>query len=105
MKIYFLIWEYFRPNNNVQTKKITEAYFEKIQDKHIEMLQYVQGEPGYSERMQVYISDLDNLRSKALLAAIFFRFNDRKTLLKMDETKRGIILIGIKSFIKCFETI
>ena len=105
MKIYFLIWEYLKPNNNVQTKKVTEAYFEKVQHKNIEMFQYAEGEPGHSEKMQVYSSDLDNLRSKALLAVVLFRFNDRQVLLKMNEVKRGSILIGIKSFINCFETI
>ncbi|MEJ7736094.1 MAG: hypothetical protein WKF97_01595 [Chitinophagaceae bacterium] len=44
MKIYFLIWEYFRPYSNVQTKKVTEDYFETIQSKHIDMLQYAEGE-------------------------------------------------------------
>ena len=38
MKIYFLVWEYFRLNPNVQTKQVTEAYFDRIQKKNIEML-------------------------------------------------------------------
>lgn len=35
MKIYFLIWEYVKQNKNVQTKKMTEVYFEKIKIKNI----------------------------------------------------------------------
>lgn len=104
IRIYFLIWEYFRQNASVQTKKVTEEYFETIQNKYIEMLQYAEGERN-EVRMQIYASDLDNLKSKALLVAVLLRYNTKDALLKMDETKRGIVLIGIKSFIKCFETI
>jgi len=51
------------------------------------------------------ISDLQNLKSKSLLAAIFYRFQNRQVLRKMAFENKGIILIGIKSFIECFETI
>jgi hypothetical protein len=105
MKIYFLIWEYFRLNKNVQTKKVTETNFETLQRKHLEMLQYAEGEPGQLEKMEVFSSDLQNLRSKALLTAVIFRYNNKPVLLKIDEVKRGIIFVGIKTFIKCFETI
>ena len=97
MKIYFLIWEYFRLNKNVQTKKVTETNFETIQRKHLEMLHYADGEPGQLGKMEVYSSDLQNLRSKALLTAVLFRYNNRPVLLKMDEFKKGIILVGIKT--------
>ena len=105
MKIYFLIWEYFRNNTKVQTIKVTEDHFEKIQDKNIAMLQYADGELADVEKMKIYSSDLINLKSKALFTAVLFRYNERPVLLKMDERKRAIILIGIKSFIECFETI
>ena len=105
MKIYFLIWEYFRSSENVQTKKVTEDNFETIQRKHIQMLQYAEGEPGQPEKMEVYSSDFQNLRSKALLAAVLFRYNNKPVLLRMDKVKRGVILVGMKSFIKCFEEI
>ena len=105
MKIYFLIWEYFRTNKKVQTIKVTEDHFETIQDKNIAMLQYADGESGDVEKMKIYSSDLGNLKSKALLTAVLFRYNEKPVLLKMDDRKRAIILIGIKSFIECFETI
>lgn len=105
MKIYFLIWEYFSHNGNVQRKKVTKEFFEKNQDNLIKMLQYAEGEPGDDERMQIYLLDLENLKSKALWAAVLFRATTREVLLKMDGKKRGLVLIGINSFIKCFETI
>ena len=105
MKIYFLVWEYFRLNPNVQTKRVTESYFTKIQKRNIEMLRYSEGELKENYKSEIYSYDLQNLKSKSLLTGIFFRFNERPTLLKMDIENKGAIMIGIKSFIECFETI
>src|SRR5690606_17002147 len=38
MKIYFLIWEYFRTNTKVQTIKVTQKYFETVLNKNIALL-------------------------------------------------------------------
>lgn len=105
MKIYFVVWEYFRLNPNVQTKQVTESFFNKIQKRNIEMLKYSEGESTENEKSEIYSSNLQNLKSKSLMSAIFFRFDDRPTLKNMDIEKKGIIMIGIKSFIECFETI
>ena len=105
MKIYFLIWEYFRTNEKVQRIKVTEEYYERIEDKNIAMLQYTDGVPDKMEKIKIYSSDLSNLKSKALYAAVVKRYNEREVLLKMDTRKRGIILLGIKCFIECFDTI
>jgi len=105
MKIYFLIWEYFKSNQHVQTRKVNQAYFEKIQKRNIQMLKYSEGELTEKDKLKVFSPDLQNLQSKSLLAAIFFRFNNRPVLSKMKTEKKGLILIGIKSFIECFEKI
>ncbi len=105
MKIYFLIWEYFRSNPNVQKKQVTQAYFEKTQAKNIGMLKYSEGEPNEREKMKVYSYDLQKLKSKALWTAILFRFHIRPVLQKMNTDIKGIILIGMKSFIDCFEAL
>lgn len=104
IKIYFITWEYFRLNPNVQTKKVTETCFNKIQKRNIEMLKYSEGETK-NNKLEIYTDNLQNLRSKSLLTAILFRFNERSALLKMDMQKKGAVMIGIKSFIECFETI
>jgi hypothetical protein len=105
MKIYFLVWEYFRLNPNVQKKQVTESYFNKVQKRNIEMLKYSDGESKEKDKLEIYSYNIQNLKSKSLLTAIFFRFNERPILLKMDIEKRGAVMIGIKSFIECFETI
>ena len=105
MKIYFLVWKYFRTNKNVRTEQVTETYFENIQDRHIEMLKYFEGETEQKKNRNVYSYDLGKLNSKALLTAVLHRYDNRPTLLKMQEESKGIIFVGIKSFIECFETI
>ena len=104
MKSYFLIWEYFKDNKNVQTKKITKKLFEKIHDRNISMLKYAEGESSGQQTI-IYINDLQNLKSKALMAAILFRFNNQPNLSDLEVEMKGMILIGFKTFIECFEII
>lgn len=105
MKIYLVVWEYFRNNINAQTKKVTEKCFDKNKDRLIKMLQYAEGEPVDQGKMEIYSTDLGNLKSKTLWAAVLLRTTNREALIKMDVIKKGLVLIGIKSFIECFETI
>ena len=103
MKIYFLIWEYFKPNKNLRKKKVTQTQFEKVQRRNMYMLNYSEGESEES-RDKIYTDELQNLKSKSLWAAVQFRYNTRTVLVNMDPENKGIILIGILSFIQCFET-
>jgi len=103
MKIYFLIWEYFKAKRKIPTKKVTEADFEKIQSRDMKMLKYAEGESDQKEISSVYAYDLEKIKSKSLLCTVLFRYNTRPVLIKMDEQTKGIIFVGIKSFIECFE--
>lgn len=105
MKLYFLVREYFKWNPNLQKKQVTESNFNQIQKRNIEMLRYTQDEPNENDKLKIYSSDIQNLKSKSLFTAIIFKFNERPTLISMDVEKKGAIIIGIKSFIECFETI
>ena len=58
MKVYFLIWEYFRSDQNVQTRKVKLAYFEKIQNRNIQMLKYSEGESSQNDKLKVFSPDL-----------------------------------------------
>ncbi len=105
MKIYFLIWEYFRGNKNVLTKKLTQAIYEKIQNRNIQILKNSETIKSKTARKKVYNDDLQNLNSKALLTAILFRFDTQPVLMEMEVQLKGIIMISTKSFIECFESI
>ena len=84
---------------------MTEGYFEQIQDRNIQMLKYAKSEPAKNDKQKIYSNDLENLKSKALLTAVLYRYINRPILLKMDEEKKGTIYMGIKTFIECFEAI
>lgn len=81
MRIYFLIWEYFRENKCVQSYMVTESFFEKTQKKNIHFLKYIEEETEQSKK-EICSLDLANLKSKALFTAVLFKFNSRPVLLK-----------------------
>lgn len=105
MKLYFIMWEYFKSNNRIPANKITEADFVRIEEKTIQMLKYAQGEPTEEQRNLLYSDDLQNTRSKALWPAILLRFQIRPVLINMEWQTTAAVIVGIKSFIECFETI
>ena len=105
LKIYFLIWEVFRKDKNVLTKKVTEAYYLKVHNKQIEMLRYMEGEPTKKEKGKVVSYDFQKIKSRSLLAAVLLRYSDRPVIAKMDEQMKGHVFVLIKSFIECFENV
>lgn len=78
MKIYILIWEYFKDNKRVLTNKLTESDFERIQSENIQMLDYATGESTWKETMEIYSADLQNLKSKALLSAVLLDLTQKR---------------------------
>lgn len=105
MKIFFLIWEYFKNSYQVEKTKISESQFERIQQRNIHMLKYFEGEQGQSAKLELIASDLGHLKSKSLFTGIIFQFNQKASFLGMKNETRGIILVGLKSLIECFEEI
>lgn len=104
LRIYLLIWNFFRNHPNVQTQKITEAMFEQMQDRNISMLRNTAAEAAYQKSM-VFEKDLQNIASKALMSTIWVRFTTRPVLTNMEMKTKSIIMIGIKSLIECFEAL
>lgn len=105
MRIIFLIWEFFKNQNQINITKISEAQFERIQQRNIYMLKYYEGEQGDKDKMEFVSADFKNLKSKSLFGGIVFHFFDKSPLLEMEKESRGIILVGLKSLIECFEEI
>jgi hypothetical protein len=105
IKLYLLIWEYFKTKKNVFDQKITQEEFEKLQNRNIQMLKYVSGEKNQLEIMKIYAKDLENIKSKELFAVIAMRYLDTPVLYNLEEKSKAILLIGLKCFIECFEAI
>lgn len=105
MRIIFLIWEYFKNHSQINQKKVFEAQFSRIQQRNIYLLKYYEGEQGQKASMEFISTDLKHLKSKSLFGAITFQFFEKTPLLEMENENRGIILVGMKSLIECFEEI
>jgi hypothetical protein len=105
MKVVFLIWEFFKNHSQIEHQKISETQFERIQQRNVYMLKYYEGEKGESAKMDVVAADLMHLKSKSLFTGILFQFDHKSALINIDEEKKGIILVGLKSLIECFEEI
>ena len=105
MKIIFLIWEFFKSHSQIDKTKISETQFERIQQRNIYMLKYFEGEQGQKASKEFISTDLKNLRSKSLFGGISFQFFEKTSLLEMENEDKGIILVGMKSLIECFEEI
>lgn len=105
IKVVILIWEYFKNQQKIKQAKISESQFMRIEQKNIHMLEYFKGEAGESEKIQFVASDLGNLRSKPLFTAVLTQLNQKRGILNMNEEIRGIVFIGLKGLIECFEEI
>jgi hypothetical protein len=105
IKVIFIIWKYFKDNEKVMTTKVTKEQYERITLRNAHMLKYMEGEPTEKEKSAIIDLDLGQMKSKALLTGIFFRFITNKTLAGIKNRKGGIILIGMKTLIECMEEI
>jgi len=89
-KIYFLIWEFFKDNPGVKSVKLTENSFMSRSMKNAGMFKYVDKEKNKRIINEIYATDLQKIKSKALLTGIILRFNTRPVLLVMDSGNKGI---------------
>lgn len=105
IKVIFIIWEYFKGHDKARKIQVTKEQYDRILVRNAHMLKYLEGEPTEKQKSAIIGSDLDQLKSKALLTGIFFRFKTNKTLLGIQSEKAGIILIGMKTLIECMEEI
>ena len=105
IKIYLLIWEYFKRKPRAQSVKITQESFEKRLLNNAHMFMYVDKEDNERVKKEIFENDLNSIKSGALLAIILLRLNSRPILQNMNSENKGIIITGIKTFIECFEAL
>jgi len=70
---------------------LTEQQFERLEKRNIGLLKYLEGASEPEEKLDITSSDLDHLRSKALLTGIFYRFDTRVPLMKMDAKAKTLV--------------
>ena len=69
------------------------------------LLKYYEKEPTAQIKLDIIEADLKKIKSKALLSTLFYSFETQAALAKMEGETRGIVMIGLKSLIECFEEI
>lgn len=103
LRVLLLIWEFFKDKKQYSGKQIQAALFDRIQNRNAEMLKYMDGAESREEQTFITRSDLYNLKSKALFSGVMFLFDHLQSLARMSMYEKGIILVGMKSLIECFE--
>jgi hypothetical protein len=104
LKIWLLIWEFFKEKRNIRTVKLTEQCFEQAQSKNVAFLKYLHGK-GSEVMEEPASNNLKELGSKSLFAIILAKFHTKPALVRMDMEKKGITLVGIKSLVEALEGI
>lgn len=103
MKVYFIIWDCFKEKKNIKKMKLTEGQFAKLTKRNIDFFNYLDGEVNEEDYKNTTIIDLNNIKSKTLLAGILVRFNNRPALVSMEKDIKGMVLVGVKSIIEGLE--
>lgn len=104
-KDLIIIWKFFSDKPNTKKTKITESHLEKFDKKNAEFINYLSGENSEKEFRNVTKMDLESIESKGLLSGIYFRYNENKVHLNMNQEIRNELILQMKSLIECFEHI
>jgi len=102
VNLYIAIWEYYKSNANVRAVPITQKTYEMVEDKNMRMLNNFE-KMASDGKQDFLVNDLNKVDSKALLAAVFLQFRENKALRSMNIQTKGMLLIGLKSVIQCFD--
>lgn len=105
LRVLIIIWLFFKEHENVKSSKITVNTFEARQMKNVRFLKYLDGEPSKQDQDNIIDANLGALESKALFTAVLFKFKEGPALKKLHPEPSGIMLLGMKSLIECFEDI
>ncbi len=103
VKMFFVIWKYFKGRNKFQRKKITEQQYDRILKKNMDLLKFSEREKDQEKKLALFNAELSNLEAKALLAAIPLIFDTQPALKNMQTNLKARISLGMLSIIECFE--
>lgn len=105
MRIIFLIWEYFKDFKQIGESKISADQFERIRLRNIKMLAYYEGEQNDNDKLALTGSDINHLKSKALITGVLFLMNHKKPLSAMKSGQKGTLFLDMKCLVECLDEI
>ncbi len=105
MKLFFLIWESFKDENNIRTTRLTEEFYTQLHDRNVEFLKQLERSREWKERMINDDLQVLNLRSKRLLASVLMAFYTKPALHEMTPEKKAATIVGLKTLIQSLEAV
>ena len=105
VKLYLLIWLFYRDQRSVKNIPITPDRYMIAEESTVRMLQKIETAKTEKQKDEILNKDLNSTSSKALLAMIFLQFRENIILEKLNKKTQGAIIVGIRSFILCFDEI
>lgn len=103
LSLYLGVWGLFRNYPGCRQTAITRQQFERVQQKNISMFNYLDGEDDNKLFDQVVFDDHQRLKHNAVMQYVSHCFKTFPSLTAMEMNDYCVQLIGIKSFIECFE--
>ena len=105
IRIIIIIWLFFKDYKGVKKQTINDIQFEQQQQKNVQFLQYLEGEPTLHAQSVTTELNLQQLQSKALFTAVLYRVLEGQHLQHLDTEEQGIMILSLKSLIECFESL
>lgn len=102
-QMIFVMWEYFKDKKNAKKVQISLEQYERHQAKQIQFFKYLEGVTKQKNIKDTTALDLGHLKSKALYAYMVGSFIGSE--FAVNTALKGILLIGMRSLIDCFEEI
>jgi len=101
-KCIFVIWEYFKSRDEVLRTKIIEEQFDRIHKRNFHLVRYFESETNEG-KIELLKFDLGKLNAKALYVGVMNILRIPNSLRKGESETIGILLVGMKCLIECFE--
>lgn len=105
VELYVLIWEYYKDNLNIRSVPITQQHYERAEAGNTRVLKNYANIASRKGGQGFLKNDLNRAASKALISAVFMQFREKISLRNLNTQTKGMLLIGLKSVIQCFDEV
>ncbi len=105
LSLYLAVWGLFLQYPGCCETEVTQQQFERVQQRNISMFNYLEEEDDIKLFGQVVHDDHKRLKNEAIMQYVSHCFQTLPSLIQMEMNDYCVQLIGIKSFIECFEEI
>ena len=101
--LHLLLWAACRDKPACRKTAITESRYNKTMNRNIAFFKYLEKEEGAPAFHEAIAEDLQKNNHGILIAFINLCIKQWPALAQMNHENRNIVIMGIKSFVECFE--